>query len=125
LVEFHARNESYPGLAEVVERTLEVTWYAPRESTAYRQEIRNAVDRVVLDLLLREAGSEANTAQVRAILAAEAADLAIWLEALEVRTPHQQLALDDIRRWQQRPEGAAPASPPLDLPPGSPIGTVP
>ncbi len=122
LIEFHARREDYPGLAEVVERMLEVTWYAPREGTAYRQEIRNAVDRVVLDRLLREAGSETNTAQVRAILGAEVADLAVWLEALDVRTPHQQLAFEDIRRWQQRPEGTAPASGPLDLPPGSPIG---
>ncbi|MGD8697904.1 MAG: zinc-dependent metalloprotease [Gemmatimonadales bacterium] len=122
LVEFHARDEDYPGLAEVVERTLEVTWYAPRESTAYRQEIRHAVDRVVLDHLLREAGSEVNTAQVRAVLAAVAADLAVWLEALDERTPHQQLALEDIRRWQVRSEGIAPASGPMELPAGSPIG---
>ncbi len=122
LVEFHARDEGYPGLAEVIERTLEVSWYAPRESTAYLQEIRNAVDRVVLDRLLSEAASGANSAQVRAVLAAEVADLAAWLEAVAVRTPHQDLALEDIRRWQRRPEGTAPASGPLELPPGSPIG---
>jgi hypothetical protein len=122
LVEFHARNEDYPGLAEAVERTLEATWYAPRESTAYLQEIRNAVDRVVLDRLLSEAGSGGNAAQVRAVLAAELASLAGWLETIDERTPHQQLALEDIRRWQQRQAGVAPASEPLDLPAGSPIG---
>ena len=122
LVEFHARNEDYPGLAEAVERTLEATWYAPHESTAYLQEIRNAVDRVVLDRLLGEAGSGGNSAQVRAVLAAELASLAEWLETIDERAPHQQLALEDIGRWQQRQAGMAPSSEPLDLLPGSPIG---
>ncbi len=122
LVEFHARDESYPGLAEVVERTLEVTWYAPHEASAYRQEIRNAVDRVVLDRMMSEAGSGDNTAQVRAVLAAEIASLAGWLETQDTPMPHQQLALEDVRRWQQRPEGVTPATRPAPLPPGSPIG---
>jgi hypothetical protein len=122
LVEFHARDETYPGLAEVVERTLEVTWYAPHEETAYRQEIRHAADRVVLDRTMWEAGSGDNTAQVRAVLGAEIASLAGWLESQEAPSAHQQLALEDIRRWQQRPEGVTPPTRPAPLPPGSPIG---
>ncbi len=122
LVEFHARDESYPGLAEVVDRTLEVTWYAPTEDGPYLEQIRNAVERVFLDRLLAEAGSSNNSPQVRAVLTAQTASLAEWLSALEDPTPHQRLALDDIRRWQQRAEGSTPPSGAAELPPGSPIG---
>jgi hypothetical protein len=122
LVEFHARDESSPALAEVVDRALEVSWYAPPEETPYMQEIRHAVDRVTLDRLLAEAGSAENTAQVRAVLTAQVAGLSAWLAELENPTPHQRLALDDISRWWQRAEGTTPASEVPGAPPGSPIG---
>jgi len=76
----------------------------------------------LLDRLLAEAGSAENTPQVRAILNAEIANLADWLSALESPTAHQQLALEDIVRWQGRVEGIAPPKPASQLPPGSPIG---
>jgi hypothetical protein len=122
LVEFHARNESYPALAEVVDRTLEVTWYAPQEETAYLQEVRHTVERVLLDKLLAEAGSTDNIPQVRAILGAQIGSIADWLGELDEQTAHQRLALEDIRRWVQRPEGLTPPSDPARLPQGSPIG---
>ncbi|HSG81215.1 MAG TPA: zinc-dependent metalloprotease, partial [Gemmatimonadota bacterium] len=122
LVEFHARSPEFPGLEEVVDRTLSATWYADRESTAYLQAISDAVDRALLDRLLAEAGSGANTPQVRAILTAKLGELAERLAALEAPTPHQSLALEDIARWQDRPEGITPASQSSELPPGSPIG---
>ncbi|UCC74069.1 MAG: zinc-dependent metalloprotease [Gemmatimonadota bacterium] len=122
LVEFHVRDESYPGLAEVVDRTFEVTWYAPPEETPYIQEIRHAVERVLLDRLLAEAGSARNTPQVRAVLTAQVGNLAAWLAELESPTHHQRLALEDINRWWQRDEGATGPTEPAALPPGSPIG---
>ncbi len=123
LVEHRARSDSYPGLAEVVDRTLAVTWYAPPASSPYLQEIGAAVQRVVLDRLMSEAGSAENTPQVRAILSAKTAELGEWLyERREALTPHQQLALEDIHRWQARTEGLTPATEPPGLPPGSPIG---
>ncbi|UCF18394.1 MAG: zinc-dependent metalloprotease, partial [Gemmatimonadota bacterium] len=122
LVEFHARNEGLPGLAETVERALEATWLAPVEPTPYLQEIRQAVERVLLDHLLAGADSGGNAPQVRAILAAEIAGLAEWLEALDSPTAHQRLALSDIRRWQARDRTLTPSAP-AELPPGSPIGS--
>ncbi len=122
LVEFHARDEAYPGLAEVVERTLETTWYAPPEETPYLQEMRHAADRALLDRLLAEAGSAENTPQVRAILNAEITNLVDWLRELDSPTAHQRLALEDIARWQTRVEEVTPATPTSELPPGSPIG---
>jgi hypothetical protein len=122
LVDFHARDESLPGLAEVVDRAFEVSWYAPPEETPYLQEIREAVERVLLDHLLAEAGSAGNSPQVRAVLAAQVASLSAWLSELENPTPHQRLAVDDINRWWQRTEGTTPPSGVESAPPGSPIG---
>jgi hypothetical protein len=122
LVEYHARGDQYPGLEEVVGRTLESAWQAPRESSMYLQAIREAAQRVVLDRLMSEASSAQNTPQVRAILAAKTAELAEWLESKEMLTAHQQLALEDIHRWQAREEAVVPPSEAGALPPGSPIG---
>ncbi len=124
LVEFNARNDAYPGLEEVVDLSLTATWYAGDESTAYMQAIRHAVDRALLDRLMAEAGSDTNVTQVRAILSAKVGELGGRLAELQNPTPHQRLALDDIRRWQDRAEGTTPASGPSELPPGSPIGQV-
>ncbi len=122
LVEFNARSDQYPGLEEVVDRTLAATWRAEPESSQYLQAIRQAAQRVVLDRLMAEASSPENAPQVRAIVEAEIADLAEWLASREPLTAHQTLALQDIRRWQERPEGLIAASDAADLPPGSPIG---
>ena len=37
-------------------------------------------------------------------------------------SPHRKLAVEDIRRWQARPEGVVPGSRKPETPPGSPIG---
>jgi hypothetical protein len=122
LVEFNSRDASYPGLEEVVDRTLEVTWYAGAEGTPYLQQVRQATEREFLDRLMAQAGSDANVPQVRAILSAKVGELGDWLASRDNPTPHQALALEDIHRWQERSEGTTPASEASDLPPGSPIG---
>jgi hypothetical protein len=122
LVEFHTREPDYPGLGEVVEAVLRSTWYAPPELTPYHQQLRQVVERVVLDRLMAGAASAENTPQVRAVLTEQLASLVEWLAAREALTAHQELALDDLLRWQQRPEGLMPVSDPATLPPGSPIG---
>ena len=73
--------------------------------------------------MMKEAASPENTPQVRAILESRIAGLAEWLEARERLTAHQTLALGDIRRWQERPEGLIPPADAAELPPGSPIGS--
>ncbi|MFQ5689834.1 MAG: zinc-dependent metalloprotease [Gemmatimonadota bacterium] len=121
LVEYHARNEADPGLDEVTDRLLAATWQAPLPRDGYHAEVARTVQRVVLDRLLQEAANERNTPAVRAELAAAVEDLAFWLEGRPTPTPHQKLALADIRRWERR-TGDWSASRPPELPPGSPIG---
>ena len=84
--------------------------------------MQREVQRVALDIMMAQASSARNTPQVRAILNSKIAELAAWLEGQD-RSPHQQLALEDIRRWQNRPEGLiGPSETPI-TPQGSPIGT--
>ncbi len=123
LVEYHARAEALPGLAEVTDRSFEVSWYAAAEPTPYLQEIRQTVEGVLLERLLAEAARAENTSQVRAILSAQIDNLGDWLADLEAPSAHQRQALGDIQRWQARQFGATPPSEPGQLPPGSPIGT--
>ncbi len=122
LVEQHARDGDLPGLAEVVDRLLDVTWRADAPGDPAAAAVDRAVERVVLDRLMAEAGSGDNPARVRAVLTEAAAGLADRLATLEAPDAHQRLALEDLRRWQDRPEGTTPPTRPQELPPGSPIG---
>jgi hypothetical protein len=122
LVEFHSRDSRYPSLQAVVDRVVAGTWRASAPGNAYHAEVQRTVQRVALDLMIEQAGSGNNTPQVRAILESKIAELGTWLESQRRRSPHQQLALDDIRRWRDRPEGITSPTAPPEAPPGSPIG---
>jgi hypothetical protein len=122
LVEFGSRGDDYPDLDEVSSRLLDATWSATAPTEPYRAEVLNTVQRVVLDELMAQASSSENTAPVRARLTARLSRLAAQLEAVPERNPHQDLALSDIRRWQNRPLGVEPPSKRPAIPAGSPIG---
>ncbi len=122
LVEFHARDPNNPSLETVVQRVRAATWRAGPPRDGYHAAVQRTVQRVVLDRLIDQAGSTENTPQVRAILTAQIAELGERLASLRAPSPHQRLALGDIRRWQARPEGVTSRSAPPSLPSGSPIG---
>jgi hypothetical protein len=110
----------YPDLAEVTDRVIEATWGAPRPRDEYRQKIQHIVQRAVVDHMMREGSSDANPAEVRAILSDRLDRLATGIEAMTGATPHAKLAAADIRRWQDRSTNTEPA-PMLAMPPGDPI----
>jgi hypothetical protein len=122
LVEQHSRDASLPGLDEVVDRLMEVTWRAAAPGDAYVAEVQRTVQRVVVDGMMQHAGSTSNSPAVRAVLNAELLQLAEWLAGRTSPTPHQMLALEDIKRWRARPWGENEATPAPAAPPGSPIG---
>jgi hypothetical protein len=122
LVEFHHRSERYPSLYTVVGRVVDATWMADSPRSSFQTAVQREAQRVALDILMGQASSARNTPQVRAILNVKIAELADWLETQD-RSPHQQLALEDIRRWQTRPEGLIGPTEAPDTPQGSPIGT--
>ncbi len=125
VVEHHSRDARYPSLETVVDRVLRATWRSPRPTNAYHAEVGRTVERVVLDLMMQQAGNGNNTTQVRAILESKLAELGEWIDTQARVSPHQQLARDDITRWQSRPEGITSPSAPPEAPPGSPIGVRP
>jgi hypothetical protein len=122
LVEYGSRSAEYPDLAEVVERMLEKTWYAARPASGYEAAVHEVAQRSVLDGLLEEASSAGNPPRVRAVLTAKLGELGTKLNSEASPTPHERLAAEDIRRWQERPEGTVLRPRPPRLPQGAPIG---
>ncbi len=111
----------YPDLEEVVDRLVGVTWEATPPGGSYRGKVLHAIQRVVADEMMRQAGRTENAAEVRAILADRLHALAARLEAVAAPSPHQRLVAADIRRWERRTEDPV-AAPPLRIPAGDPIG---
>ena len=123
LVEYGSRSDEYPGLDDVLDRVLEKTWQVPRPSSSYLAQVQEVAERSVLDALLQEGSSADNPARVRAVITEKLDGLADRLEAESGGSASRKLALEDIRRWQERPEGTVPRPKAPPLPQGDPIGT--
>ncbi len=123
LVEYGSRSDEYPGLDDVVDRVLEKTWAAPRPAGGYLAQVQEVAQRSVLDTLLDQGSSADNPARVRAVITEKLDGLADRLESESGASANRKLALDDIRRWQSRPEGTVPRPKAPPLPAGDPIGT--
>jgi hypothetical protein len=67
LVEYHQRDASLPGLHEVLQATLDATWYAPIK-TGLAQAVKLRVEHVALRHLLALAANEAASPLVQAIV---------------------------------------------------------
>ena len=122
LVDYHSRDTDNLGLGEVIDGLYEATWYADRPSNSYHAQVREVAERSVLDEVMSQGSSADNPARVRAILSAKLDELADRLESDTSGGPHRKLVLEDIRRWQARPEGTVPGSTKPKTPQGSPIG---
>ena len=126
LVQFHARDQRNPGLAEVIDRILAATWKAPA-ATGYAGEIQRSVDMIVLvDLMALASGDRASN-QVRAIASWKVEQLKDWLTsqtrlgADENRHAFLFYSLDQIKRFQDDPKKMN-LTPPQAPPDGQPIG---
>ncbi len=111
----------YPDLEEVVDRLIEATWETPRQNDAYLERVREAIQRSVVDEMMRRAADARVQTQARAVLSKRLAMIARDLEVRSSPTSHEYLVAADIRRWQSRIENAVPGES-LELPPGDPIG---
>ncbi|MFW6010318.1 MAG: zinc-dependent metalloprotease [Gemmatimonadota bacterium] len=123
LVDQHARDESLPGLEEVVGRLMDATWYADTSGDARRAAVARTVERVVMNRLMDEAADASNTELVRAALDGALHRLEGRLAERADASDHARLALEDLRRWRDRPADDRSSSDRRDLPPGSPIGS--
>ncbi len=125
LVEQKALDEVLPGLDDVLERLLDVTWgKAAATLSSYEAEIARAVERVVAERLMGLAGG-ARMPQVRALASHALQTIArtpASTSAGPLEAAHDALLAQDIRRFLERPAAtlASPAIP--AAPPGPPIG---
>lgn len=128
LVEYHARDNAFPGLAEVLDNIVRSTWRAKPE-TGYPGEIRRVVNNVVLYHLMAMAVNEAAAPQVRAIAFLKLDELKTWLtenQSNAKKDPNRHaenvFAISQISQFQENPEKIR-ITKPGDPPAGSPIGT--
>src|ERR1700752_3099738 len=126
LVQFHARDQRNPGLAEVIDKILTSTWKAPAAS-GYAGEIQHTVNTVLLSDLMALASAERASNQVRAIASLKLEQLKTWLATRSRLTPDENqraflyYSLEQIKRFQEDPKkmNLTPAQQPPD---GQPIG---
>jgi hypothetical protein len=130
LVDFHARDNRYPGLAEVIDKLLRLTWYTTR-GTGYEAEIQRVVDNVVLYRLMKLAIHQDAMVQARAFAFYKIDELREWLLSRQDRNlddsqkAHEYFALTQIGLFQRGP-AAVPDDfqlfQPVTTPAGPPIG---
>src|SRR4051794_5842759 len=78
LIQFHARDQRNPGLAEVIDRIVAATWKAP-VAPGYAGEIQHTVDMVILADLMSLASGDRASNQARAIASWKLEQLKTWL----------------------------------------------
>lgn len=110
----------FPNLEEVIDRLIEVTWGADAPETDYQQQVLNVVQRVTVDEMLIQASNDSSSPEVRAVLTDRLDKLAQTLESQRSLDAYESSVAAQIRRWQQRGEGAVPGEA-LQMPAGDPI----
>ncbi|MEE9218228.1 MAG: zinc-dependent metalloprotease [Acidobacteriota bacterium] len=128
LVQQNALDASLPGLGAVIDALLEAA-FGDAPADGYQAEVGRAVERVVVDELMKLA-ADAPMPQVRATATLKLAALQRRMEqesgrANESNRAHASLLAADIRRFLERSYDPAGRVAPLDPPPGSPIGEPP
>jgi hypothetical protein len=124
LVEYHARDASNPGLAQVIDAVLQATWKAPR-ATGLSSEIQRVTEVSALEHLLALAANHMASPEARALARAEALDLRSWMTSTSADTLEEKAlriaAIARIDAYEKYPEKFTPASD-VPAPPGQPIG---
>jgi hypothetical protein len=127
LIAFHTQEKHYPGLEEVIERLLDITWRAKTPGDPRKAAVARVVERVAADRLMALASNREASSDVRAVVTKKLKELHNELQRHPRRedgheTAHRELAAADIRRFLTRPYNADQLPQPLPPPPGSPIG---
>jgi len=133
MVDYHSRDDKYPGFGEVLDQVIMFTWKSPYKSGKFA-EIQRVVNNVLLYHMMGLAADEDNASQVRALAFTKLVELKNWLtwqlstvkeEEYLVASPDQRAhflyAVGKIESFQKDPTKITlPA--PQSAPPGAPIG---
>ena len=124
MVEQHALDPSLPSLDEVIDQLL-VASFGSRVSNGYEAEVKRAIERVVIENIMRLANSAAMP-QVRAIasyrLQRQESDLTAAMPTDGFDAANYALLSRDITRFLARPGESFSQPAPGQAPPGAPIG---
>jgi hypothetical protein len=128
LIEYHARDRNYPGLAVVLDQLLNSTF---RKETlpGYKGEIRRTVNMVVLYHLMQLTADEKTSSQVKAIAFFKLDELNRWLSKKvkkvkdENQRAHYRFAVARIEKFLKDP-GQITLPQPSQPPAGAPIGST-
>jgi hypothetical protein len=126
LIEYHARNQNYPGLGEVIDQLLNST-FKKEASRGFDGEIQRSVNTVVLYHLMQLAAAENASSQAKAMAFFKLSELKEWLvkkvkkEKEENWHAHYQFTIARINKFLKDPGQVT--IPELPEPPaGAPIG---
>ena len=128
LVEYHSRNNKYPGVIEVVDQLIANTWLMIHTS-GYRGEIQKIVDHLVLSQLMQLASDPKASLQVKNIAIFKIEGLKGRLrdrlddEENEALRAHYFAAINRINQYQRDPADFK-IRKPVKIPAGSPIGST-
>lgn len=126
MVEYHARDTSFPGFGELVDDVINATWKKTPES-GYDGEIQQSVNEVVLDQMIALAADAQVASQTRAIALLKLDELKKWMEGqLQTSSEGSQqaelfYAAHEIDAFEKNPAAIHLAHPPAP-PAGDPIG---
>jgi hypothetical protein len=127
MVEYKLRDNSLPGLDDVINQTLKDTWYAPRQVTI-TLNTQLTVEDAVLRHLLALAVAQSASPEARAVAISEVDQLKTWLKgkvgdasAPALLHAHWLAAQNEIEAFSKEPSKFANADG-LETPPGQPIG---
>ncbi|TRO53996.1 DUF5117 domain-containing protein [Candidatus Bathyarchaeota archaeon] len=125
LVEYHARDPEAPGLAEVLDEIIDITW-KERHRDAYHAEVQRTVDHVVLYHLVGLAVNMETTPAVRATASLKLSELGDYLRTMgeRIQEPeqraHYMYGASQITLFEESP-GQVKLTKPLEPPMGPPI----
>ena len=126
MLEYHARDASYPGFAELVDDLLNATWKA-QPKTGYDGAIQRTVDSVVLSHLIALAANKDAAAGARSIALLKLDELKTWAASQAKSTTDESrrgellFARIQIEQFEKNLNTAPPANP-APPPAGDPIG---
>jgi len=126
IIEYHARRNDVPGLAEVLDKLVSFTWKSGPKSGLHA-EIQRVVNNVLLHELMRLAADEDAASGVCAMASLKLEELKGWLsqEMKSAKDENQKAHLFQgilkIKLFQENPDRIKKAAP-LPLPQGPPIG---
>lgn len=126
LVEYHSRDERYPGFTDIINRLIDIGWKTS-DTSAYHSEIRRVVANLILDQLMALTLQEESSSQVKAIAYDQVINLRDWLRSVfEKEKATEQKAfyrwtLMKIEKFEKNPaQSEIPAA--AKRPDGPPIG---